>query len=107
MQLMTPEIEKKLKDYPISSQSDKGFDALVLVTFFNPYGAGTWLITEGEKQEDGDWLLYGYCHINEWEWGSVSLKELESYSDPRYHLGIEHDLYLYDGLRVRDLVEVD
>lgn len=49
--LMTKELEKKLEKYPIGSQDGKGMDAEVLVKYFNPCGAGTWLITEGEKQE--------------------------------------------------------
>ena len=63
MELMTKEIEKRLENFPIGSQDDKGMDAEVVVKYFNPYGAGTWLITEGVKTEGGDWELFGYCHI--------------------------------------------
>lgn len=94
MKLITKEIEKKLEERPIGSTDGKGFDAEVVVKFFNPYGLGTWLITEGEKQEDGDWLLYGYCQIYEWEWGYVLLSELQNFSaSPLYPLGIERDRY--------------
>lgn len=58
MKLFTKEVERKFQKHPFGSQEDKGFDAEVLVKFFNPYGAGTWLITEAEKQEDGDWMLF-------------------------------------------------
>lgn len=75
MKFVTKEIEKKFEKHPFGT--GEGFDSQVLVKFFNPYGAGTWLITEAEKQEDGDWLMFGYCHIFEWEWGYVSLRELE------------------------------
>lgn len=92
MKLMTKEIENKFAEYPLGSQDDKGFDAEVVVKYFNPYGAGTWLITEGEKQEDGDWLMFGYCHIFEWEWGYVTLSELESVS-PLGMFSLERDLY--------------
>lgn len=92
MKLLTKEIEEKLFNAPLGSTDGKGKDAEVIVKFFNPTGAGTWLITEGEKQEDGDWLLYGYCHIFEWEWGYVSLSEIESVNLP-YGLKIERDLY--------------
>jgi len=78
MMLMTKAIEKKLAKHPYGSQDGKGMDAVVQVKFFNPCGAGTWLITEGNKEENGDWLLFGYCHIHEWEWGSVRLSELQS-----------------------------
>lgn len=92
MKLMTKEIENKFAEYPLGSQDGKGFDAKVVVKYFNPYGAGTWLITEGEKQEDGDWLMFGYCHIFEWEWGYVTLSELESVS-PLGMFSLERDLY--------------
>ena len=82
MKLWTKEIEQKATQFPIGSQDGKGLDATVFVKFFNPYGAGTWLITEAEKQEDGDYLLFGYCHIFEWEFGYVRPPRL---SDPRKH----------------------
>lgn len=92
MKLMTKEIEEKLSSTPIGSTDGKGFDADVVVKYFNPMGAGTWIITEGEKQEDGDWLLYGYCHILEWEWGYMMLSELENLKLP-FGMTIERDLY--------------
>ena len=102
MMLMTKELEKMLELYPIGSQDGKGMDAEVIVKYFNPCGAGTWLITEGEKQEDGDWLFFGYCHITEWEWGYVLLSELESVRLP-FGLTIERELY-YTGKTVKDYI---
>lgn len=102
MMLMTKELEAKLNEYPIGSQDGKGEDAEVLVKYFNPAGAGTWLITEGEKQENGDWLLFGYCHIFEWEWGYVMLSELESVTLP-FGLTIERELYVTGG-QVKDYI---
>ena len=96
MKLMTKEVEKKFEQYPLGSQDGKGEDAEIIVKFFNPFGAGTWLITEGEKQEDGNWLLFGYCHIFEGEWGYVALNELQ---DIGY---IERDLYLDEGITVAE-----
>ena len=96
MKLMTKEVEKKFEQYPLGSQDGKGEDAEIIVKFFNPFGAGTWLITEGEKQEDGNWLLFGYCHIFEWEWGYVALNELQ---DIGY---IERDLYLDEDITVAE-----
>jgi len=92
MKLLTKEIETKLNKYPMLSQDGKGEKANVIVKFFNPCGSGTWLITEGEKLENGDWLLFGLCHIQEWEWGEVLLSELESIRLPM-GLGIERDMY--------------
>lgn len=100
MLLMTKELEEKSNQYPIGSQDELGEDAEVIVKYFNPCGADTWLITEGEKQENGDWLLYGYMHIVEWEWGYVMLSELESVQLP-FGLGIERELYATGG-KVKD-----
>lgn len=94
--LMTKELEKTFEKYPIGSQDGKGTDAEVVVKYFNPCGAGTWLITEGEKQEDGDWLFFGYYHIFEWEWGYVLLSDLESITLP-FGLKIERELYVTGG----------
>lgn len=102
MMLMIKELEQKLNDYPIGSQDGKGENAEVLVKYFNPAGAGTWLITEGEKQEDGNWLLFGYCHIFEWEWRYVMLSELESITLP-FGLKIERELYVTGG-QVKDYI---
>lgn len=91
MKLMTKELEKKFEKYPFDSRDDKGLDSEVIVKYFNPCGAGTWLITAGEKQEDGDWLMFGYCYIYEWEFGYVLLSELESI-ELAFGLKIEREL---------------
>lgn len=103
MKLITKEIEQKFKEHPFGSQDGFGGNAEVLVKYFNPAGAGTWLITEAEKQDDGNWLLYGYCNIFEWEWGSVSLEELENIKLP-FGLGIERDLYTSEKY-IKDYVD--
>ena len=74
-------------------------DAEVIVKYFNPYGAGTWLITEAEKQENGDWMLFGYCHIYEWEWGYVMLSELQNLKISPFGLCIERDLYSHGTVK--------
>ena len=102
MMLMTKELEKEFAKYPIGSQDGEGLDAKVVVKYFNPCGIGTWLITEGEKQDDGDWLLYGYYHLFEWEWGYVALSELENVKLPS-GLTIERDLYV-TGKQVKDYI---
>ena len=92
MKLMTKELEEAFEKHPLYSSEDKGMDAEVVVKYFNPIGRGSWLITEAEKQENGDFLMFGYCHIFEWEWGYVLLSELESIELP-FDLTIERDLY--------------
>ena len=93
---MTKELEKKFLEYPLYSQDGKGEESEVVVKYFNPCGNGTWLITEGEKQDDGDWVFYGYCHLFDWEWGYVTLSELESVRLP-FGLRIEREIYVTGG----------
>ncbi len=88
--LMSPELEKKLLENPYLSHDEEGLDAPIVVKFFNPTGSGTWLITEGDRLSDGDWMLFGYCHITNWEWGSVLLSEMEDIKLP-YGMSIEID----------------
>ena len=95
MKLITKELEKKFKDFPLGSQSGKYGLAKVIVKFFNPCGIGTWLITEGERTEDGDFEMFGYCHLGndeDAELGYVRLSELEEIKGP-LGIGIERDLY--------------
>ena len=103
MNLLTDEIKELFKQYPLYSQDGKGMDSVVLVKYFNPCGAGTWLITEAEEQEDGDWLLFGYCHINCWEFGYLLLSELQNLKLP-FGLTIERDLYIPKDAKVKDLI---
>lgn len=79
MLLMTKDPEKKFGKYPLYSQEDKG-----------------------EKQEDGDWLFYGYCHLFEWEWGYALLSELEDDTLP-FGLKIEREQYVTGG-KVKDYI---
>jgi len=103
MKLMTKALEKKFEKFPLYSQDGMGEEAEVVVKFFNPYGRGTWLITEGEKQENGDWLFFGYCHIYDWEWGDVLLSQLQEIKIQPFGLGIERDLHC-EGMKVHELV---
>lgn len=77
MKLFTKSIFKKLEKTPLYSTDDNK-NAKAICKIFNPYGAGTWYVFEGEQQADGDWLLYGIADIQVKEFGYFSLKELES-----------------------------
>ena len=103
MKLINEEIIKRFKEYPLYSQDGKGEESIVLVKYFNPIGSGTWLITEAEQKEDGDWLLFGYCHIFEWEWGYVLLSELQNLK-LLFGLTIERDLYMRKDAKVKELI---
>lgn len=103
MNLLTDEIKELFKQYPLYSQDGKGMDSVVLVKYFSPITSGTWLITEAEEQPDGDWLLFGYCHISCWEWGYVMLSELQNLKLP-FRLTIERDLYISKAATVKELI---
>ena len=107
MKLWNKELERKAKRYPLYSQEGKGTNAKILVKYFNPYGAGTWLITEAEKQDNGDWLFFGYCHILEWDWGYVTLSELVRTKINVYgfSLPLERDLYIPNGMTVAECLK--
>lgn len=63
-----------------------------VVKLFNPYGAGTWLLTELDS-EDPD-IAFGLCDLVMGcaELGSVRISELESVRGA-FGLGIERDMH--------------
>lgn len=73
-------------------------DRNVAVKYFNPTGSGTWLITDGERTEGDDWLLFGHMHIFEWEWGYVLLSDLVNVCLP-WGLSIERSQYTPSTVR--------
>lgn len=96
MKLITKELEKEFENYPIGSQDGLGGKAKVIAKFFNPTGVGTWLITEASKLENGDYEMFGYCHLGDDEMaelGYVYLSQLESLKLP-FGLSVERDLYI-------------
>lgn len=109
MKLITKEIEKKFENFPLYSQNGKGLNAEVLVKFFNPTGVGTWYITEANKLEDGDYEMFGYCHLGDdenAEFGNVLLSDLEDIKLP-YGLKIERDMYLENGINLGNALKRD
>lgn len=73
--------------------------SMVPVKLFNPTGAGTWFLIEQDPQDPD--LLFGLGHIHEWEWGYLSLRELEQFQGS-FGLGIERDLF-YQPVTVQQL----
>ena len=84
-----------LRDRLLANGRQRDVDHVPVVKFFNPVGAGTWLITEMEP--DGD-TLFGLADLGFGcpEMGSCSLAEFTSISLP-FGLGIERDI-LFEGL---------
>ena len=110
MKLITNEIIKLFEKYPIGSQDGKRGDATVIVKFFYPAGAATWLITEGNliKDENGnvsDIEMFGFCcpmGVEYGELGYVMLSDLESV-EVIPGLKVERDLYFPNGkINLRD-----
>ena len=96
MKLITKELEKIFEKYPIGSQDGLGGNAKVIAKFFNPVGVGTWLITEGNKLENGDYGMFGYCHLGDDEMaelGYIMLSQLEELKLP-FGLHVERDMYM-------------
>ena len=92
MKLLTDKIKKALP--PLYSSEDIPCeDKQVVVKFFNPLGSQTWEIVEGSEQEDGDWILFGFCDLGMGmpEWGYVTLHQLEEIKLPM-GMGIERDI---------------
>ena len=88
MMLVTQEIEKKMP--ALYSTDGKGRDRQVICKFFTPDSNWTWLILEGEKKPDGDWLFFGLVMGLETELGYITLNELKSARGPM-GLAIERD----------------
>jgi len=92
MKLLTKAIEKKL---PALYSQEKVKDPMVVFKLFTPTSSFTWFVLEGEKQEDGDWMLFTKCYSHmcpEGELGYSSLNELKSVRGP-FGLGVERDLH--------------
>ena len=94
MQLMTREIEHALLAAPKDQPPEV---TPVVVKYFCPWGSATWYVTEGERQDDGDWMLFGFADLfgdpTCAELGYTMLSELEAVRGPG-GLTIERDLYL-------------
>ena len=107
MKLMTKELEKKFEKYPIGSQDGLLGNVKVIVKYFNPVGAGTWLITEASKLENGDYEMFGYCHLGDndmAELGYVYLSELQNLKLP-FGLTIERNLYMSEDINLEDAMK--
>ena len=106
MELLTKELEKRFEEFPLGSQDGKLGLAKVIVKYFNPCGVGTWLITEGQRTDDGDFEMFGYCHLGDddnAELGYVRLSELQAITGP-LGIGIERDLYFDEDCTLENAI---
>ncbi len=88
MELVTPEQREQL----LANGARRGADHVPVVKLFNPCGAGTWLVTELDPEDES--IAFGLADLgfDTPEVGSFSLSELEAFQGP-FGLGIERDLY--------------
>lgn len=103
MKLITKALLKKLPKFYSTEKLDESKKKAV-IKYFSPVGRFTWYVIEGEVQEDGDILFFGYVKGNDPmddEYGYFSLKELESITLP-WGLKIERDLY-FDPTSIEDI----
>ena len=94
MKLLTKEIIARLEKSPLYSQ-EKNKDPEIIVKFFTPRSCWSWCVTEGNKEENGDWTFFGMVHGFEKELGYFTLSELQS-------VMIERDMY-FDGKHLSDV----
>jgi len=91
MKLMTKGLINKLPPL-YSNELKEAKDTPIVAKFFDPCGSWTWYATEGEVQESGDIMFYGYVRGFHNEPGYFMLSELESIKRP-FGLGIERDIH--------------
>tara|TARA_R110000803_G_scaffold98985_1_gene167052 strand:+ start:1284 stop:1574 length:291 start_codon:yes stop_codon:yes gene_type:complete len=89
MKLLTKALEKTIPALYATEHDD---EKMARVKFFNPMGAGTWLVVEGDKLENGDWRFFGLVDLFEKEWGYFMLSELEEVTLP-LGMKIERDIH--------------
>ena len=99
--LLTDRMKEKL----MAHNGDK--DPRPHFKIFSPEGSGTWLLCSME--EDGD-TLWAVCDIGHGfvEYGTVSLRELETTRGPRFKMHFERDIH-FDGSKydVSELLKKD
>lgn len=95
MKLMTKEIEQKLEAHPFYSTDGVPVEKKQVIVKYFGGAACTWLVYEGEKQEDGDWMFFGNVTLDGeyWELGYFMLSELAGLHFPPFGLPVERDMY--------------
>ena len=88
MELVIPELREQLLANGRNPESDR----IPLCKFFNPAGAGTWLIVDADPEDNDILSCLADLGFGTPELGSVRLSELQSFQGP-FALGIERDLY--------------
>ena len=88
MELVTPELREQL----IANGSNPDREIPPAAKFFNPAGAGTWLVTDADPDDPDRLGCLADLGFGTPELGTVRLSELEAFEGP-FGLGIERDLW--------------
>ena len=88
MELVTAAQRERL----LANGAKRGADHVPVLKLFNPCGAGTWLLSELDTEDES--IAFGLADLGFGtpEIGSFSLEELNAFQGP-FGLGIERDLY--------------
>ena len=88
MDLVTPELRAQL----IANGRNPDRDRVPVVKWFNPAGAGTWLIVDADPADPDVHFGLADLGFGTPELGTVRVSELQSFEGP-FGLGIERDLW--------------
>ena len=102
MKLMTKEIEGKM---PGLYSQEFEENPKIIIKFFCPWNNWTWYVTEGEKDENGDWRFFGLVDGHFKELGYFTLSEMEKAVGPHGYLKIERDKWFGFNHRLDEFKE--
>ena len=88
MELLTAELREQL----IANGRNPDRDIAPAAKFFNPAGAGTWLVTDADPDDPDRLHCLADLGFGTPELGTILLSELEAFEGP-FGLGIERDLW--------------
>ena len=96
MKLLTKEIKDNLK--PLRTFDNTAPENIpIIAKFFDPCGSYDWFVTEGEEDDNGDWLFFGLVDGQYKELGYFRLSELNAVERP-LGMGIERDRIFKDHM---------
>ena len=98
MKLLTKAQRMKMIQNHEQQDGTKSFDCVVKL--FNPYGRGTWYLSELNPETN---IAYGLCCIHEAEYGYVSFDELESLDCGLG--GVERDIIFPPTLSLKECLQ--
>ena len=105
---MEQTVRGKSPQVPLVLTGRQGYERKDTCKVFQPLRSGTWLVTEAEKQSNGDWLFFCYgTNGHEWEWEYITLSELTQTKVKvfGYRFPLERDLYIPDSMTIGECLK--